>query len=63
MPTIMGPSGLYQMPFIRELLDPFWTIFDIPIVTEFKEVYHPSVCEDSQDNFLRLVSLQVEPPT
>ena len=56
-PTILGPAGIYQIPFIKELLDPFWTRFDITIQIEFKEVFHPSVCEDSQiqDNYLRKV--------
>ena len=56
-PTILGSAGIYQIPFIRELLDPFWTKFDLPILIEFKEVFHPSVCEDSKihDNYLREV--------
>ena len=57
-PTILGPSGIYQIPFIRELLDPFWTLFDLPIAIEFKEVFHPYACEPSNvsDTFLRWVS-------
>ena len=54
-PTIFGPSGIYQIPFIRDLLDPFWTLFDLPITIEFKEVFHPYACEPSNfsDTFLR----------